>query len=208
MFQIKLKSNSPVEADFAGFARWPGRLSRWSLLLLAGLWWLEATSGTETHAGPSAAGTAGRVERVVDGDTLRFVHEDGGPLTLRLLGVDTPESGQDGGAEAREFVAAQVCGVEVIMRTHGEDRYGRTVASIEVAGQDLGVLLVRHGLGWRLKRYLESAPADLREAYEVAWREARDGRVGIWAGEPQPPWEWRRTHRPAKGQAIDCADRR
>lgn len=145
---------------------------------------------------------------MVDGDTLRFVQADGSLVTLRLLGVDAPESGQEGGTEAREFVAQRVCGVEVTWRSHGEDRYGRTVASVEVGGDDLGVLLVRNGLAWRVKRYLEAAPDELREAYERAWREARMARIGLWAGDPQPPWEWRRTNRPAKGQGIDCADRR
>ncbi len=171
-------------------------------------WWLDATVGADPLGEPGERLQTGRIERVVDGDTLRFVQPDGSSLSLRLLGVDAPESGQDGGAEAREFVADRVCGVEVGLRTHGEDRYRRTVASVEVAGEDLGVLLVRNGLAWRVKRYLEAAPADLRAAYEAAWREARTGRVGMWAGDPQPPWEWRRTNRPLKGQGIDCADRR
>jgi len=177
------------------------------VLFVALAWWLDATVGADPLADSDAGVRTGRIERVVDGDTLRFVQPDGDLLTLRLLGVDAPESGQDGGAEAREFVAERVCGVEVALRSHGEDRYGRTVASIQVAGEDLGVMLVRSGLAWRVKRYLEAAPAELREAYEVAWRDARSGRVGLWAGDPQPPWEWRRTNRPVKGQGIDCAGR-
>lgn len=150
----------------------------------------------------------GRVERVVDGDTLRVVLDSGDSLTLRLLAIDAPESGQTGGAEAREFVAERVCATPVVWRSHGQDRYGRTVASVEAAGADIGVALVRAGLAWRVRRYLEGQPEDLRSAFEQAWREARDARVGLWAGDPQPPWEWRRTNRPAKGQSILCADRR
>jgi endonuclease YncB( thermonuclease family) len=178
------------------------------LLFVAAAWWLDATVGADLPAESAAALPPGAVERVIDGDTLRVVQADGSALTLRLLGVDAPESGQAGGAEAREFVATRVCAGEVTWRSHGSDRYGRTVASVEVAGEDLGVLLVRNGLAWRVKRYLEAAPADLREAHEAAWQAARAERIGLWAGDPQPPWEWRRTNQPAKGQSIPCADRR
>jgi len=207
LLQIKSKANKDVEAPSRAVWRRAQRFGLSGLLFFAAAWWLNATVGADPLAESVKRSQPGRVERVVDGDTLRFVQPDGSRSTLRLLGVDAPESGQAGGAEAREFVAGRVCGVEVTVRRHGEDRYGRTVASVEVAGADLSVSLVRNGLAWRVKRYLETAPADLRDAYEAAWREARDGQVGMWAGDPQPPWEWRRTNQPAKGQGIDCADR-
>ena len=175
------------------------------LLFVAAAWWLNSTG---QPLPPPESLAPGQVERVVDGDTLRVVEAAGSVRTLRLLAVDAPESGQEGGAEAREFVAARVCNAEVIWRSHGTDRYGRTVASVEVAGEDLGVLLVRNGLAWRVRRYLEGQPALLRDAYESAWREARAARVGMWAGEPQPPWEWRRTNRPSSGHSVLCTDRR
>jgi len=208
LLQIKSKANNVVEAPSVAVWRRARRFGLAGVLFVAAAWLLDATVGADPLTVPADAVQAGRIERIVDGDTLRLVQADGSVLTLRLLGVDAPESGQEGGSEAREFVAALVCGAEVKWRSHGEDRYRRTVASVEVDGGDLGVLLVRNGLAWRVKRYLEPAPAELREAYEVAWREARGGRVGMWAGDPQPPWEWRRTNRPAKGQGIECADRR
>lgn len=174
---------------------------------MAAAWLLNAPRGADPQAQAAVGPQPGTVERVVDGDTLRVVLDDGGLATLRLLAIDAPESGQEGGAEAREFVAARVCSGKVSWRSHGQDRYGRTVASVEVGGEDLGVLLVREGLAWRVKRYLEGAPAELREAYEIAWREARAARRGLWAGDPQPPWEWRRTNRPAPGHSILCSGR-
>lgn len=151
---------------------------------------------------------SGLVERVVDGDTLRVLDADGQRHTLRLLGIDAPESGQDGGAEARSFVADRVCDGRVTWREHGSDRYGRSVASVEIEGEDLGLLLVRHGMAWRVRRYLEGQPAETLAAYDAAWQEARSARSGIWAGEPEPPWAWRRTHRPSSGQSILCDQRR
>jgi endonuclease YncB( thermonuclease family) len=167
--------------------------------LLVAAWWLDA-------AGVSPA--PGQVERVIDGDTLQVVEAGGERVTLRLLAIDTPESGQEGGDRARDFVVERVCGSAVSWRSHGPDRYGRTVGSVEVGGEDLAVLLLREGLAWRLRRYLEGQPDAVREAYEAAWSEARAARRGLWAGDPQPPWEWRKLNRPAPGHAVRCADRR
>ncbi|MBU3693457.1 MAG: thermonuclease [Rhodocyclaceae bacterium] len=179
------------------------------LLVLVALVWLGF--GGDLPANPSSSPTVaapGAVERVVDGDTLRVVLDNGDMRTLRLKGVDAPESGQQGGPEAGEFVAARVCAGRVAWLLHGEDRYGRSVASVEVDGEDLGLLLVRAGMAWPIRRYLEGLPADVVAAYDAAWRQARATRVGIWAGDPEPPWQWRRTHRPSSGHAIRCADRR
>lgn len=206
---MRIKSPSDLSGASRG-GRLLRRVRRFGLLAVlcvAVAVWL----GDELQAslgGSVPAGLAGTVERVVDGDTLRVLGDDGARHTLRLLGVDAPESGQDGGAEAREFVAARVCSGRVVWRDHGADRYGRSVASVEVDGQDLGLLLVRHGMAWRVRRYLEGQPADTVSAYDAAWQEARSARAGIWAGDPEPPWAWRRTHRPSSGQSIVCADRR
>lgn len=176
------------------------------LVFVAAAWWLDSHGGSPPSQ-PEMQGPAA-VERVVDGDTLRLVLDNGDRRTLRLQGVDAPESGQGGGVEAREFLAGRVCGREVSWYDRGQDRFGRTVARVEVAGEDLGVLLLRNGMAWRVRRYLEHEPTDVRDAYEKAWREARAAGVGLWAGEPQPPWEWRRTNRPASGHSISCAGRR
>lgn len=178
------------------------RLGAAAVLFVLAAWWLGSAAQPQSVAVP----VAGQVERVIDGDTLKVVEPDGRLRTLRLLGVDAPESGQAGGDAAREFVAARVCHRKVVWHDHGEDRYRRTVASVEVDGEDIGVRLVEAGLAWRVKRYLEPAPAAVREAYEDAWRAARAARIGLWAGDPQPPWEWRRTHRPTPGLSIACGD--
>jgi len=189
----------PTDSALPGAWRRVWRSSPLLLLFLLAVWWLGPAGGSPAP---------GQVERVIDGDTVRLVAADGEVLTVRLLAVDTPESGQEGGDAARDFVVARVCGHAVSWRSHGLDRYGRTVGSIEVGGEDLAVLLLRKGLAWRLQRYLEGQPAELRTAYEAAWLEAREARRGLWAGEPQPPWEWRKLNRPAPGHAVDCADRR
>jgi len=68
---------------------------RGSLLLLAVVavvllrpWQLQ-----QNHAGPDASGRlSGRVVRAVDGDTLEVRLDDGEIETVRVIGVDTPET--------------------------------------------------------------------------------------------------------------------
>ena len=185
-----------VSADANAWRR-RRRVGLATLLFAAAMVWLTS------HGEPLQPG---QVERVVDGDTLRVIDGEGQPRTLRLLAIDAPESGQAGGEVARDFVAARVCGSSAVeWQSHGQDRYGRTVASVSIDGEDLAVALLRAGLVWRVRKYLDGQPAELQSAYENAWRQARESRIGLWAGDPEPPWAWRQHSRPERGHGIDCS---
>ena len=70
------------------------------------------------------------------------------------------------------------------------DRYGRTLARIEVEGQDVNRQMVADGLAWHYVRYSKDA------GLAAAEREARAAARGLWADrEPVPPWEWRASER-------------
>lgn len=91
---------------------------------------------------PAAA--ACTVTRIVDGDTL---HLDcgAGDVKVRLLGYDTPEifhpkcaAEARRGAEATDLLAALVArGPVTGFYPQGLDRYGRTLARVAIAGQDV-----------------------------------------------------------------------
>jgi endonuclease YncB( thermonuclease family) len=51
--------------------------------------------------------------------------------------------------------------------------------------------------GWAL------ADRDATERYVAIEADARKARRGLWKGEFEPPWEWRRAH--ARGDAGDDA---
>lgn len=84
------------------------------------------------------------VTRVVDGDTL---HLDcgSGDVKVRLLGYDTPEIHRpkcaveaERGARATELLAGLVArGPVTGFYPQGLDHYGRTLARITIAGQDV-----------------------------------------------------------------------
>ena len=137
---------------------------------------------------PAVAGRAS----VIDGDTLEVQGR-----RIRLWGVDAPEGRQTctrAGASYRcgQVAANQldrhIAGRPVVCVQVGVNRYRRVVARCAVAGEDLGGWLVREGYAVRYPEYAGTA-------YLVEEAAARRARRGVWAGQFDLPWEWRRSQR-------------
>ena len=150
----------------------------------------RVAAGTVLSPTPSGDPLAGRVDRVVDGDTLR-VDLPGDDRTVRVIGVDTPEVARDGrpgacyGDEARAFTRSLLDDRQVRLTLGAEpiDRFGRTLAAVRLldgpgAGRDLALALARGGYA----RPLAIAPnAANAPAVAQAVGEARRARRGLWA---------------------------
>lgn len=109
---------------------------------------------------------AWRVVRVIDGDTLDVVSADGRTETVRVIGIDAPESGECGYAEAADALARQVLGevVDLVAGTDlDRDRYRRLLRYIDQTGLDIGLELIRGGFA--VARY------DSRDGYGRHTRE-------------------------------------
>ena len=87
-----------------------------------------------------------------------------------------------------------------------KDRYGRTVAEVYVKDSkstaiNLNVQMVRDGYAWHYERYSGNCPIRgefaRREAdlFEIAQELAQKEGLGIWSGNPQPPWKWRKANK-------------
>ncbi len=142
--------------------------------------WLAAASG------PAGAERA-QVARVVDGDTVELA--DG--RTVRLLGIDTPEThnpslngpqplGQEATLRLRDLVEGQTVALEP--DTTDRDHYGRLLRHVWRGRTLLSALLAREGLG---RAYV--LPPDTRHAETIraAEAEARAAGRGLW-GLPRP----------------------
>jgi micrococcal nuclease len=83
------------------------------------------------------------INNVVDGDTVDALIDLGmstfSQQRLRLLGIDTPERGEDGFDEARTFMVETVLGREVVIKTVKKDSFGRWIAEIFRPGQVVSV---------------------------------------------------------------------
>ncbi len=124
------------------------------------------------------------VSHVYDGDTLGLT--DG--RIIRLIGVNTPEMGQDNGPDEPGAISAKRR-LSAILQTSGngiflfpgeerEDRYRRVLAHVHDArGRNITEILLREGLGSAI--YIPPNLANL-ECYQEAERIARQNRRGLW----------------------------
>jgi len=126
-------------------------------------------------------------------------------VTLRLWGVDAPESSQPYGTAATKAARRYVSGKNVRVVVKDIGRYGRAVARMRARGGSLGQMLVRDGLAWHYREYAPNA-TELRRLQ----RQARNANRGLWSQvNPMPPWKWRdRTSGPGETsmEDRDCSD--
>lgn len=124
-----------------------------------------------------------RVERVVDGDTLKL---DGG-VRVRLMGIDTPEIAHDGqpdepwGREAAEWLKQRLTGKRVRLEydREREDRYGRTLAFVYLGDVLINEEIVREGFGRAETRYPYSS--EMKRRLTAAEDEARAAGRRMWS---------------------------
>jgi endonuclease YncB( thermonuclease family) len=136
--------------------------------------------------------------RVVDGDTLDLAGE-----RVRLYGIDAPESGQTCeragqvwacGTAAAEALGAWLHGRQVTCVELERDRFGRSVATCQADGEDVGGWMVRQGWAVEFTRYSDGR-------YAEAEASARERLVGMHAGAFDDPADWRAGRRATATQA-------
>jgi endonuclease YncB( thermonuclease family) len=144
------------------------RLARAGFLTWLGLFDPGFLAATPAHAHDHifvdvvlrASSCAPAVLRVWDGDTVRIGFGSGSER-VRLAHIDAPEIDGQCRSEIERARMAQARLAELLRGRHlaigraGIDRHGRTLATLEVAGVDLGEILVAEGLArmWSGRRH-------------------------------------------------------
>lgn len=143
------------------------------------------TTTTTRRAAPQTY----RVDDVVDGDTVKVTRLAGGGLvTVRVLGIDTPETRDPRrgvgcyGPEASAWATRTLLGKRVTLRTDAtqdsRDRYGRLLAYVIMAnGKDYSTEAARAGVA---KYYLYETPVARSAQIRAAERAARSAGRGLW----------------------------
>ncbi|MGV2831808.1 thermonuclease family protein [Myxosarcina sp. GI1(2024)] len=145
---------------------------------------------------------------IYDGDTLRARRGEE-ELKIRFCGTDSPEIKQPMGIEARDHLRLRSAhwqsqslvslgDGELLLVPVEQDRYGRTVAEVYVKDSrstaiNLNVQMVRDGYAWHYERYSGNCP--IRGEFAIAQELAQEEKLGIWRGNPQPPWDWRQSNK-------------
>lgn len=156
--------------------------------------WYQITRGdtaTIIHALITDEGsnvTLSEVVEVVDGDTVK-VNYQGNTETVRLIGIDTPETVhpyedvQCYGPEASERAKTLLNEKQVLVElddSQGErDTYGRLLAYLFLTnGTNVAEQLIAEGYG---KEYTYNKPYRYSDSFKAAQDNARNSQSGLWS---------------------------
>lgn len=127
------------------------------------------------------------VTRVIDGDTI-VVSDQNGEITVRLIGIDTPELAHAGNpvecfAEAAkqqmvELVSGKTVTLESDPTQSDLDKYGRSLRYVLLSdGTNVNLEMIRRGFA---HEYTYNVPyiyqTEFRQSEQTAW----EGNLGLW----------------------------
>ena len=157
------------------------RFSPWTVVLLATVTFKALADDVKC-----------RVVVITDGDTFTCLTESNQQVKVRMANIDTPESGQPYGSQAKDQLAKLIFGRVIQLNLSGEDKYGRHIGEASVNGVSVNREMVSRGAPWDFDRYNRDTTLPALQGT------ARAARLGLWAlseSDIIPPWGWRRTGR-------------
>lgn len=116
---------------------------------------------------------SGHVKRIIDGDTIVVDN-----ITIRMLGINTPERGEKYYSEAKEFLEEKILN-KTIQISYGKektDRYGRTLAYIFYNGKNINLELVEQGYA---NFYFPSGKDIYYDKFKLAWEECIENNINL-----------------------------
>lgn len=128
------------------------------------------------------------VVKVVDGDTLS-VNIDGKKETLRLIGINTPETvdprkpvqcfGKEASDKAKELLTGKKVRLESDPTQGDRDKYNRLLRYVILEdGTNFNQLMIEEGYAYE---YTYEKPYEYSFGFKIAERKARESGKGLWA---------------------------
>lgn len=125
--------------------------------------------------------------RVVDGDTI-VISESGKEQAVDIKGIDAPELEQGYGLEAKEaLIQALKKKDHIYFQNKTKKRNGRTSGDVLAGRRNVSWGLIQNGFAWSENRSFNNSMLKLE-------RKAKKGKVGLWAANSEPPWQWRKRN--------------
>ncbi len=120
----------------------------------------------------------GRVERIVDGDTIVL---NNGSI-VRYVGITSPETNEPFEKEATETNRKLVEGKEVELEydNYKGDKFGRILAYLIINGKNVSIELTRLGMA-QVVVYQHKKPFIYQDKLLAAQTEAKKKQLGIWS---------------------------
>jgi micrococcal nuclease len=133
------------------------------------------------------------VDRVVDGDTVK-VTLDGEQVSVRLIGINTPETVKPGspiecfGPESSDFAVDLLDGQSIVLEFDESqgylDRYDRVLAYVWRVLPDGTLRLFNEEAvrgGFAYERQYSDGPYAWKDAFDDAQRDAQEAGAGLWS---------------------------
>ena len=146
------------------------------------------------------------VVRVVDGDSIKVQVPGGGERSVRMYGIDAPETDQPGGREAHEYLRRMVRSRrDWRLRVVDVDHYQRLVGVLYPEGgsvrQSANHQMVEAGWAYWYRKY---GGGEL--GFGELEHSARRGGAGVWADrDAVRPWDHRRSQRAERRRKREAA---
>ncbi len=145
-------------------------------------------SSADDDPDDSSNGTYFRVASVTDGDTIK-VNIDNQVTTIRLIGLDTPETnhpskpvecfGREATAKMQSLIGAKTVRLESDSTQDNIDKYGRLLRYVYTTdGENVAHLMIKNGYAYEYTYYL---PYKYQSEFKQAEQHARDNKLGLWA---------------------------
>jgi micrococcal nuclease len=137
---------------------------------------------------PNTVGVYYKVTKVTDGDTIH-VEIDGRNETVRLIGINTPETvdprravecfGKEASARMKEIVSGQIVRLEYDDSQALRDTYGRLLAYVYLEDEQMiNRKMVAEGYAYE---YTYMTPYRYQKEFRDAQRLAQSAERGLWA---------------------------
>jgi endonuclease YncB( thermonuclease family) len=151
---------------------------------------------------------SGKVVSVTDGDTIDVALDQNGLVqSIRLEGIDAPESAQSFGSQSTQHLSDLVSGKTVALECENERSYGRFICKVLLPnGEDVCLDQAKTGMAWHYKQYQDEQSTADRETYAAAECNAMKEKLGLW-NDPHPvqPQDFRHaTNSPLLYDANGC----
>ncbi|MCP3867066.1 MAG: hypothetical protein GY703_03035 [Gammaproteobacteria bacterium] len=120
---------------------------------------------------------SGRPARLISGNQLILVTEQGAHHRVRLIGIHTPSPHEKPGAEAMRYLRGLIMGRFLTLKHAFADSEGQLTGYLFHGGADVNIRMIQSGLA-RHDPYGQSEPARIR--YAESEKEAKQKKRGLW----------------------------
>jgi micrococcal nuclease len=150
------------------------------------------TPGTGALVAPSQE-QIGTVARIIDGDTILVQYPDNRTWTVRLIGIDTPETvapgqpvqcyGPEASARTRYLVLSRQVTLETDPSQDTIDTFGRLLAYLWLGDTSINAQMAREGYA---REYTYNTAYKYQAQFRQAEQDARAGGQGLWGACGRP----------------------